>query len=109
MSQIAKLPKEARKVVRILRRDVPKPAKLPKLGRQCENLTWQRKRNGKLEKICPMGLHRQSTACQPYDGDSFNGGVCDDYEVRAFWEWWDDLTDDDAAAAVNRVWGRKPK
>jgi hypothetical protein len=81
-------------VVRVLRRDVKRPNKLP-IG---EAFHW-------FGYKCPMGLHPKSTYPAPLVSEFFAGGECSTRAVVAFAGWWDSQTD--AQAAVDAVWPRK--
>lgn len=89
-----KIPKEAMPVVRVLRRDVPRPKKMPVGGSWCKRDRF----------YCPMGLHPESDVPAPSDYVCFAGGCCSQKAVDAFFMWWDGLENDEYAAAVDVVW-----
>jgi hypothetical protein len=92
-----KIPKAAMPVVRILRRDVPRPKELPRttavvtvdspMLRFCDR--------------CPMGMHPQARHSAPETTKTFP--PCkSNKEIEAFYIWWDAQTD--AKAATDAVW-----
>ena len=85
------IPKAARPVVRVLRRDVPKPTRM---------IGWWIKT--KERSGCPMGLHPKSLQQTPSFQSEFAGGLCSEKSVMAFAYWWDEQQD--YKAAVNAVW-----
>ena len=94
------IPKAARPVVKIIRRDVPRPKTLPAAlytglqGYKC--LRWA---DGK----CPMGMHKLAKSKTPIAPGSFP--ECSEEEISAFAVWWDRQRS--AQKAVDAVWGRK--
>jgi len=91
------IPEQAMPVVEILRKDVPKPDKLP------TGHCWVK---GGLS-YCPMGLHPNSSNQMPIYYDEFAGGICDSPAMGWFMVWWDGLGVEDAQEAVDAVWGEE--
>lgn len=99
------IPVQALPVVRVLRRDVPRPKELPRLARCAAAVATKRRyilrfwppKNHLL--CCPMGLHPATPHAEPTPGDGFPAS---DEAVEAFAYWWDTQTD--AQAAVDAVW-----
>jgi hypothetical protein len=84
------IPKAAMPVVRILRRDVPRPKKIA--------FRWSVR--------CPLGLHPKAISLTPVDRVGFP--PCQsNWAITAFYLWWDDQTD--AKAAVNAMWPQKKR
>ena len=94
------IPKAARPVVKIIRRDVPRPKTLPvamyQARRDYQSLRWA---NGK----CPMGMHKLAKSKTPITFGSFP--KCSEKEIFEFAIWWDRQSS--AQEAVDAVWGRK--
>ena len=97
-----KIPEVAMSVVEEIRRNVKKPQTLPLSldQRDGSSLRWGR---GKGMFFCPMGLHPKSDHNIPMASGDFAGGVCSDEAVKAFFMFWDQQSD--AQAAVDAVWG----
>ena len=93
------IPKAALPVVRVLRRDVKRPGRLPRIG-QYDGLRWR-------GRYCPMGLHKDSDSVVPERAEAFAGGSCEDDAVEEFYLWWDSLPASDARAAVDAVWPKR--
>jgi len=93
------IPEEAMPVVKMLRRDVRRPKKLPIM--KGNSLRWE---NG----CCAMGLHPAATAPCP-------GWICDFLEpvkseitsvsIEGFYNWFDAQWD--AQATVDAIWPRE--
>jgi hypothetical protein len=98
------IPAKARKVVEVLRRDVERPRRLPKLegGRNQQSLRWC---NG--DEKCPMGLHPDALLSLPYASYHFPPIPDDMDAVPGFASWWDSLTN--PRAAVDTIWPPKKK
>ena len=94
------IPKAAMPVVKVLRRDVPRPEPPDESG------NWYTGRY-RLELACPMGLHPKSKHGTPAQSESFAGGVCSDEAVEAFADWWDDLLGEEYPAAFAAIWGER--
>lgn len=89
------IPAAAMPVVKVLRRDVPRPRTLPEaIYPKCRGLRW--------DMSCPMGLHKASSHRTPYRPESFAAGECSAKAVKAFADWWDRQAE--AKAAVDAVW-----
>ena len=101
------IPPEAMPVVEVLRRDVPRPAELPKPLSYISDgsLRWSVERDGVCVLCCPEGLHRESSHCIPETRREFAGGKCSSKSVQAFEDWWDEQ--ESAAEAVEAVWPMK--
>jgi hypothetical protein len=106
------IPAEAMPVVEVLRRDVQKPLKLPRFFRGERSLRWQKRRWYEIilreepTYYCPMGLHPDAHYPRPVDARTFTLTVTD-AQVKAFFRWWDNLDEKDAAEAVDAIWPRK--
>lgn len=101
------IPPAALPVVRVLRRDVKRPATLPEAvaTSKGEPLRW-------LVRdfyCCPMGLAAGSKRPCPTHYFDFADGTQDEGAVRAFGDWWDSLTEAEAAAAVDAVWPKEER
>lgn len=94
------IPELAHRVIEILRRDVPRPVDLPQVENPgfvlCPMLRWGGDR-------CAMGLHPKATARIPVSPEHLPGLGLFKTEITAFWEWWDEQAD--PQAAVDAVWG----
>jgi hypothetical protein len=108
------LPKAAMPVVKVLRRDVPRPKTLPFVTypvatHSCPR--WDRRVafcNVYIkEKVCPMGLCSTSKSGTPYVGATFADGVCSDTSVKSFYHWWDALREKDLPKAMDAIWPKK--
>lgn len=90
-----------KKVIEILRRDVPRPKTLPKpddlIGRNY--LRWGSKKGF----CCPMGLHKKANSNNPIGALDFPLGVGSE-DISEFADWWDKQTD--PKKAMDRVWGK---
>ena len=97
------IPKAARPVVKIIRREVPRPKTLPIAANIMypgpSNYACFRWADGK----CPMGMHRLAKSKSPIVPGSFP--KCSPEEIFAFATWWD--RQNSAQEAVDAVWGRK--
>jgi len=89
------IPEAAMPVVKVLRRDVPRPACLPTWGDYV--FRW--------DNECPIGLHPDSLSPAPSARLSFAGGACSHEAVYEFYHWWDYLNEADAQEAMDAVWG----
>ena len=90
------IPKAAMPVVEIIRRDVPRPVKLP------APLTMNNTVGLSFDDGCPLGLHRDSENKWPTTGSEFAGGICSTDAVEEFYCWWE--SQHDPQAAVDAVW-----
>ena len=103
------IPTAAMPVVRVLRREVPRPRRLPvaimsSVVEPC--LRWVGGFNSGADDACPMGLHPDAHCGSPDSIATFPlGGT--NTAVIAFWQWWD--VQSDARAAVDAVWPRKAR
>ena len=96
-----RVPREALPVAKILRRDVRRPKKLPKLEGSPESFYGSSLRWSNGYEKCPMGLHPRATDELPTNCEDFP--ACDREEaIKAFYEWWDGL--EDPLAAVDALW-----
>ena len=102
------IPEDAMPVVEIIRRDVPRPTRLPGFSIYFANIKCLRF-NG---CSCPMGLHKNSTSYTPTQPEAFLGDDLIMEErmrlgepVESFAHWWDKQTD--PKAAVDAVWGKE--
>ena len=90
---------EVLKVCEWIRSQVPRPNTLP--ARSRSGLRWQ-------DGCCPLGLLQSATISIPINSDDFDETPPrPDWELEAFWTWWDDLADGEAKAAMNFVWPPK--
>ena len=105
------IPSAALPVVRVLRRDVKRPKRLPTLdvirGLHCNwsRLRFSKRKDGR--RCCPIGLHAAATAAAPSSVLEFP--VVRYFAIRDFTNWWDSLPASDARAAVDAVWPKKRK
>ena len=99
------IPRAAMPVIEILRRDVPRPERLPVLSGGV--LRWQFISQVTGSRFrCPMGLHPD--ALDPEPDNQFGFPACPSWiAITAFWEWWDNQSD--ARAAVDAIWPIKKK
>lgn len=101
MSLTKPIPDDAMPVVKILRRDVPKPTTLPTSMWQgsIESLRWE---EGTRQPSCPMGLHKDATRPCPICSLDFPAS---NTAIRAFYRWFDSQTD--AQATVDAIWPKE--
>lgn len=94
-------PPEAGPVIKILRRDVPRPKRRPRPTgySNCARLyRWDAR--------CPMGLHPQAKLSTPlYQIDL---PVVEQEAIESFYNAWDSLKADQLDAALDEIWGPKP-
>ena len=100
-----KIPKVAMPVVRAIRKYVKRPRFLPKAV--SENLGYLRWYEIGGHMYCPMGLLPQAVVPLPAYEDDIYGLNIEREAIEAFGRWWDELIEDDAAAAVAAVWGEE--
>lgn len=93
------IPESAMPVVKVLRRDVPRPTCLPTCNWD-DVLRWATPR----KEMCPMGLHPFSRSPVPSARWSFANGRCSGQAVYEFFHWWDYLTEADAQGALDAIW-----
>lgn len=107
-------PREARPILRILRRDVPRPKSLPQ-SYECERLDkfvlrWTSLPMG---DCCPMGLHPEAECESPVIPGEFVGELKRPPReaVDSFAAWFDSIkpTLTNARAVVKFIWPRKVK
>lgn len=91
------LPDSIMPVVRVLRRDVPKPKAADLSLIHGVIVLFPR-------GTCPLGLHPKSTKNSPWEGSEFAGGECDDESVVAFYTWWERFGLAGARKAINYIW-----
>ena len=94
------LPDIAKPVVEVLRRDVPRPAELPVFVRRGVGLRFRRKGTDAL--CCPMGLHPKAVRADPFYYGDFP--ECWGDAIGCFGQWWDNVSLDDAQAAIDAIW-----
>jgi len=103
-----KIPKEAMKVVEIIRRESKKPEELPRMvlcgSSPHDSLRFDKDISGFTYPACPMGLCNNSLNPIPSSRFSFGYEEASNQEVRSFWKWWDAQTN--AQEAVDAVWGK---
>ena len=97
------IPKAAMPVVRIIRRDVPRPKMLP-TDRWGTILRFPIKKFGYW--CDPMGLHPKATNSWPAGAKEFPAS---NRAIRAFYMWWDYIPAALAQQAVDAVWGKRRK
>ncbi len=94
------IPTDCMPVVRVLRRDVKRPAK--------DTLTVSKHYKQHSARftglVCPLGLHPMAKQRVPIDCDDFRETLLLHYEISAFYRWWDSLTLDQAREAVDLIW-----
>ena len=89
------IPSEAQPVVDVLRRDVPRPTKLPRPAvKWGECLRWG--------PCCAAGLHLRSRKPVPYHAWEWCDDEITDRCFMSFWKWHDEQTD--PAALVDAIW-----
>lgn len=94
------IPRAAMPVVRVLRRDVKRPTRMPIAGPGDAPRWW----DSGIE-YCPMGLHLEASLPLPFDAATFP--LASDRAVSAFGQWWDHLRRADIPAAMDAIWGPK--
>ena len=111
---LKKIPKEAKKVAVILKRDVKRPLK-KSIVRNPKNDALMAIQFGP-KKIpiallkddhccCPMGLHPLSLSSWPLTPTTFRA-TKNRKAISAFYGWWDDIsTKKDAWEAIKMIWG----
>lgn len=104
VKKLPKLTKAAMKVVEVLRMEVRRPAGR---GWTQDFMEDGPRRSHGGERVCPMGLHKNSTASAPSESVEFDDGKCSDREVMAFATWWDRLEVEQVEAAIDLIWPRK--
>ena len=97
------IPRKAMPVVKVLRRDVKRPEKLPipedpNFPEDSICLRWD-------NRDCPMGLHPKSLNGTPTATEEFADGECTDKQVEEFLNWWDNLEAEDAKPGMDAIWG----
>lgn len=103
------IPALAMPVAKVIRRDVARPKRLPKLCNipdwdgEGQALRWRVSRNFS----CPMGQHPLAWALAPTERREFPIPGCNQASIGSFGKWWDEQTD--PLAAVNAVWGKRGK
>jgi len=103
-------PDLARRVVELLRRDVPRPAKLPRYVYVCGSdggmplyaLRFRETVDGFREDRCPLGLHPQARSVVPISRLGIPLEDLTNQEIHAFGLWWDEQLDPGQAVAA--VW-----
>ena len=96
------IPFDAMPVVEILRRDVPRPKELPQMYGGV--VRWRNGSAYDAEDYCPMGLHEHSDSPDPENGPGFANGALTTRHVKAFYKWWDEITEPDIPEAMDAVW-----
>jgi hypothetical protein len=119
LTVIKPIPKKAMPVVMALRSDVARPKDLP-VPSAGGVLRWVRTWPlGKSEispvfpelsyaMCCPMGLLPTAATQCPISSDCFSPPITRKREivgVQIFAEWWDSLRIEDAAEAIDLIWG----
>jgi len=99
-----KIPKLAMPIVKILRRDVPRPRTYPRTDSSTSGFArWPPSSTSFLPiSRCPMGFHPLSLSATPATSDSFNVKGCHTIHVKAFFRWWDSQLH--PRRAVEAVW-----
>ena len=98
-----KLPSRIMPVVKILRRDVPKPKTRLKA-------TPAPRFTVKGTQFCPMGRHPTARWPVPSSPSDFADGPMRDLPIEAtynFWQWFDYLSLKEAREAVDLIWPKK--
>ncbi len=96
------IPKNAARMVRIIRNEVPRPKKLPQL--HWSRLCFVRPGEALLSS-CPMGLIPGAHQLPVTPSDLPDRISIQPWAIVAFLEWWDEQ--EDPAAATNAVWPRR--
>jgi hypothetical protein len=100
------IPRAAIPVVKILRRDVPRPNKLPVdvfAERGGSLLRWEMGTEEIPRNCCPMGLHpKASVSCPVWRCDFPIDSAA---AIDAFGGWWDSISERDAKEAMDAIWG----
>ena len=91
------IPEDAMPVVEIIRREVPRPRELPVSRSNVGDLL-------RFGTACPMGLCPKAETPTPAGQDTFGYDV-KLHEIWAFFDWWDN--ESDPQAAVDAVWPRE--
>lgn len=95
------IPAAAYPVVEILRRDVPRPATLPRsFLPNGTSLRWCTE-SRLVGDCCPMGMHPSAVVKIPCCAEEFP--LCDENAIEAYWEWFDNETD--PQWVVDQTWG----
>ena len=109
MIRLLRIPKLALPIVKIIRRDVPRPDGVPSLFKERHPGT---KSNGVLRWrgstggwCCPMGLHPLANSNAPVSTESFPVAGCGSENIKVFGNWWDSLVK--VRAAMDAVWGKR--
>jgi len=95
------IPKEARSIVRRIRKDVPRP----ELNKILSQWTQGRGLRIKYSGRCPMGLLPYTKCKIPLSPCDFEDSRISYDAIIEFASWWDLQTD--ATAAVDAVWGKR--
>ena len=92
-------PHPARRVIRWIRKNIPRPDQLPCAGHLTFALRW--------DKRCPLALAKNATALCPDPEEAREWVPLHSYAIGLFMEWWDSLREEEAEWAMRMVWGKK--
>lgn len=97
---VLSIPDDVMSVVKVIRREVPRPRSLPTPSRGKRNeLRWE----SRGVRCCPMGLCTRARVGLPLRADTFGYLHVSNSAVRQFGIWWDGQTN--AQGAVDALWG----
>lgn len=101
-----RIPKNARPIIKVLRRDVRRPKALPRFFTGLQKLCWRSRRWANPPNpsgaCCAMGLHPKAKRAFPFFPGDFPYGVI---ALRTFAKWYDQQTD--PQELVDAIWGKK--
>ena len=107
MTLTAPIPDAARPIVEAIRAEVPRPEpryfRLIQYGHGYAARQFLRSTDG--HEVCPMGMLPNAIEDTPEGQDGFRECKFTDNEIEAFFSWWDDKIN--AEAAVLAVWGEE--
>jgi len=110
---IGNISRKTKSVIKVLRREVPKPSELPNSiwPEQKEEyrrlLRWQVPSdplNDGYGGTGPLGLHKKSWLPLPTRSEEFAGGVCSTRQIVSFLSWWDSINQTQRQAGVDAIW-----
>lgn len=102
MTLTKKIPKAALGVLRIIRKEVPRPKELPVGLEVADRRELRFKRQGYK---CPMGFIPGTNESAPCASSDFPDRRIGNKGIERFAHWWDEQ--DDARAAMDAVWPKK--
>jgi len=95
-----KMPKTAKKAADYIRETVKRPKRMPK-----EDLFGKLRWRGK----CPLGLLKETADGTPGNLSEFKTRPDEltNKNIKAFYGWWDGLSVEDTAEAMDAIWGKE--